>query len=413
MRGRLLLALGACVFVVAAPSASGQIATAGAPATATYIVVFKPGAVASAGVPAAARGLTRAETGTLRFVYQHALKGFAVRASSAEAAALARDSRVAYVEPDQPVHAVGMERQPTWGLDRVDQRDLPLNKMYNYNQTGQGVNAYIIDTGILATHREFTGRVGIGADFVGDGNGTNDCNGHGTHVAGTTGGSAFGVAKQVTLHAVRVLNCGGSGLVSAAIAGVDWVTANHASPAVANMSLISGGSTAMDTAVANSIGSGVTYAVAAGNADADACKYSPARVPAAITVGATTNTDARAEYSDHGSCLDIFAPGSSIKSAWASSNRATMTLSGTSMAAPHVTGAAALYLQTNPDASAAMVTQALINNSTPNKVAGAGTGSPNRLLDSLLDTNLLRPPPIVGTATPFAPLPLQPLEAAR
>ncbi len=225
--------------------------------------------------------------------------------------------------------------------------------------------------------------MGNGADFVGDGQGTNDCNGHGTHVAGTTGGTTYGVAKQVTLHAVRVLNCQGSGSNAGVIAGVDWVTANSPSPAVANMSLGGGASSALDSAVNNSINSGVSYAIAAGNSNANACNYSPARVAAANTVGSTTSTDARSSFSNYGTCLDIFAPGSSITSAWSTSNTATNTISGTSMASPHVAGAIALYLQTNPGASPATVTQALVTNSTPNKVTSPGTGSPNRLLYSL------------------------------
>ena len=240
----------------------------------------------------------------------------------------------------------------------------PLSNSYTYNQTGQGVHAYIIDTGIRATHQEFGGRVTNGADFIGDGNGTNDCNGHGTHVAGTTGGTTYGVAKSVTIHAVRVLGCTGSGSTSGVIAGVDWVTANHASPAVANMSLGGGASTALDNAVTSSVNSGVSYAVAAGNSNANACNSSPARAAAAITVGATTSSDARSSFSNFGTCLDIFAPGSSITSAWSTSNTATNTISGTSMASPHVAGAIALYLQTNPGASGAAVTSALVNNST-------------------------------------------------
>ena len=271
----------------------------------------------------------------------------------------------------------------TWGLDRIDQRDLPLNNTYNYNQTGQGVHAYIIDTGVRATHQQFTGRMGNGFTAVNDGNGTNDCNGHGTHVAGTTGGTTYGVAKQVTLHAVRVLSCSGSGSNAGVIAGVDWVTQNHVKPAVANMSLGGGVSSALDQAVTNSINAGVSYAIAAGNSNANACNSSPARVPSAVTVGATTSTDARSSFSNFGTCLDIFAPGSSITSAWNTSDTATNTINGTSMATPHVAGALALYLQTNPGASAATATAALIANSTPNKVTNPGSGSPNRLLYSI------------------------------
>jgi hypothetical protein len=397
---RLLAMLFVCLAAVAA-SAAGTSQAAKDPAAGSYIVVFKTHAVRAATEPrsqrplvaVAARELARAHGGSLTFVYQHALKGFAVTLAPGDAAALAADSRVAYVEPDQAVHAFPTQTPATWGLDRIDQRDLPLNNTYNYNQTGQSVHAYIIDTGIRATHQQFTGRMGNGADFVGDGQGTNDCNGHGTHVAGTTGGTTYGVAKQVTLHAVRVLNCQGSGTNSGVIAGVDWVRANHGSPAVANMSLGGGVSSALDTAVTNSINSGVSYAIAAGNSNADACNTSPARVAAANTVGATTSTDARASFSNFGTCLDIFAPGNSITSAWNTSDTATNTISGTSMASPHVAGAIALYLQTNPGASPSTVTQALVANSTLNRVTNPGTGSPNRLLYSLFGAPPPPPPP--------------------
>jgi len=400
MKRLLLLALCVCL-AAAASSTAGEVRAAKDPVAGSYIVVFKVDAVrAEAEAPSqrplvatAARELARAHGGTVTFVYQHALKGFAVRLPSDRAGALAASPRVAYIERDQVVHAFPTQTPATWGLDRIDQRDLPLNNTYNYNQTGQGVHAYIVDTGVRGTHQEFTGRMGNGADFVGDGQGTNDCNGHGTHVAGTTGGTTYGVAKQVTVHPVRVLNCQGSGTNAGVIAGVDWVTANRVSPAVANMSLGGGASSALDNAVSNSINSGVSYAVAAGNSNANACNYSPARAAAANTVGATTSSDARSSFSNYGTCLDIFAPGSSITSAWSTSNTATNTISGTSMASPHVAGAIALYLQTNPGASPATVTQALVTNSTPNKVTNPGTGSPNRLLYSLFGGTPPPPPP--------------------
>nr|5WSL_A Chain A, keratinase [Meiothermus taiwanensis WR-220]5WSL_B Chain B, keratinase [Meiothermus taiwanensis WR-220]5WSL_C Chain C, keratinase [Meiothermus taiwanensis WR-220] len=270
----------------------------------------------------------------------------------------------------------------TWGLDRIDQRTLPLSGTFTYSNTGSGVNAYIIDTGIRVSHSEFGGRATAVFDAIGDGQNGNDCNGHGTHVAGTVGGTVYGVAKSVRLYAVRVLNCSGSGSNSGVIAGVDWVRQNARRPAVANMSLGGGASSALDTAVNNAINAGITFALAAGNSNRDACQFSPARVTAGITVGATTSTDARASYSNYGSCLDLFAPGSSITSAWISSDTSTNTISGTSMATPHVAGVAALYLQSNPSASPATVRNAIVGNATSGVVSNAGRRSPNLLLYS-------------------------------
>jgi subtilisin family serine protease len=301
--------------------------------------------------------------------------------------ALSRHADVAYLAEDQEMGIDAVESNATWGLDRIDQRSLPLSTTYAYTGSGAGVTAYIIDTGILYSHNEFGGRAVKGIDEVTAGGSAQDCNGHGTHVSGTVGGATYGVAKSVTLVAVRVLDCSGSGSTSGVIAGVDWVTANHAANSVANMSLGGGASTALDNAVANSIASGVTYGIAAGNGNKagigqNACNYSPARVASAITVGATDKTDTRARFSNFGTCVDIFGPGVGITSSWYTSNTATNTISGTSMATPHVVGVAALYVGGHPGSSPATVRNALVANGTAGVVKSAGTGSPNVLLFS-------------------------------
>ncbi|HEX8721046.1 MAG TPA: S8 family peptidase [Pyrinomonadaceae bacterium] len=352
-----------------------------------YIVVLDEVAAGEHGPASQAQQmadvLSSAYGGRVHSVYKSALSGYAAEMTEDEALALSRDPRVAFVEEDGVMTADTTQSGATWGLDRIDQRDRPLNGTYVYNWTGSGVRAYIIDTGIRTTHTQFGGRAAVSADFVGDGRNGQDCNGHGTHVAGTVGGSTYGVAKSVLLRAVRVLNCQGSGSTSGVISGVDWVTANHVNPAVANMSLGGGASSALDTAVNNSINSGVTYSIAAGNSAVDACTQSPARVGAAITVGSTTSTDARSSFSNFGTCVDIFAPGSSITSAWATSDTATNTISGTSMASPHVCGVTALYLQSHAGSSPATIRNAIVNGSTTGRLTGIGTGSPNRLLYSL------------------------------
>ena len=351
-----------------------------------YIVVFNDWAAGERGRYSAASALADSVAanygGTVERVYQHALNGYAAAMTEEQAQTISDDPRVAFVEEDGEMHAVTTQTGATWGLDRIDQRDRPLNGTYVYNFTGSGVRAYIIDTGIRTTHTQFGGRASAVFDAFG-GNGQ-DCNGHGTHVAGTVGGSTYGVAKSALLRAVRVLNCSGSGSTSGVIAGVDWVRANHIKPAVANMSLGGGASSALDTAVNNAINAGVTFAIAAGNSSTDACTQSPARVAAAITVGSTTSTDARSSFSNFGTCVDIFAPGSSITSAWSTSDTATNTISGTSMASPHVCGVAALYLQAHPGSSPATIRNGIVNGATTNRLTGIGTGSPNRLLYSLL-----------------------------
>ena len=348
-----------------------------------YIVVLDPSFAGSAA--SVAHEHARASNGRVGLVYEHALKGFVLRISPAAAERLAaRDQRIAFVEADAPVEAFATQSPVTWGLDRIDQRNRPLSNSYTYTATGSGVTAYIVDTGIRYTHVDFGGRAVAGFDAFG-GSGS-DCHGHGTHVAGTVGGATYGVAKSVQLVAVRVLSCSGSGTTAGVIAGVDWVTAHHlpGAPAVANMSLGGGASTALDTAVRNSIADGVTYAVAAGNGNSggrqqDACKYSPARVSEALTIGATDSSDRKASWSNYGPCVDWFAPGVSITSAWHTSNTATNTISGTSMATPHTAGVAAQYLQTNPGASPATVRSVLFNDTTKGIVTSSSTTN-NHLL---------------------------------
>jgi serine protease len=359
-----------------------------------YIVVLDDQQVPRAQVRGRTDEIVRRHGGVVLRRFENALRGFSIATSATAAAALARSPGVRYVEQDSVRQIVVTQTGATWGLDRIDQRNRPMDGTYTYDTDASNVSVYIIDTGIRSSHADFGGRVSTaGFTAINDGNGTNDCNGHGTHVAGTVGGTTWGVAKGVTLHAVRVLGCGGSGSTSGVIAGIDWVTANHQRPAVANMSLGGGASTALDDAVRRSIAAGVTYAIAAGNSNANACNSSPARVSQALTVGSSTNADARSSFSNFGTCVDLFAPGSSITSAWSTSNLATRTISGTSMASPHVAGVAALYLAGDPAAAPATVNAAVVNNASLGKLTGVGTGSPNRLLYSRFGAPPVDSPP--------------------
>ena len=336
-----------------------------------YIVVLKDGATADA--------VTKLLGVTPNHVYQSALNGFAANLNGQQLQALRANPSVDYVEEDQVVQSDATQSGATWGLDRIDQSSSTLNGTYIYTSTGAKVHAYIIDTGIRTDHTQFGGRAVSFYDAFG-GNGQ-DCNGHGTHVAGTVGGSLHGVAKGVRLYGVRVLDCNGSGSNTGVIAGIDKVRTGHTKPAVANMSLGGGYSAATNTAVTNLANAGVFVAVAAGNDNGDACNKSPASAPVVTTVGATTNTTARASYSNYGTCVDIYAPGSAITSAWHTSTSATNSISGTSMASPHVAGVAALYKDTYGDASQSTIDTWLKNNATLNVVSGNVGSTPNRLLN--------------------------------
>jgi subtilisin family serine protease len=402
----------------AAPTATVLQAGAAEAISGSYIVVLRPGSVAAAQVTSTSIGLTKRYGGAVRRNYLSAVRGYSATMTAAAARRLAADPAVEYVEQDRVVHLSADQAKPVWGLDRTDQRALPLSSSYAY-RSASNVTAYVLDTGIRVGHSEFGGRARNGWDFIDSDSVANDCNGHGTHVSGTIGGATYGVAKDVALVGVRVLDCGGSGSYSQIIAGVDWVTTHAAKPAVANMSLGGSADKALDDAVKRSIAAGVTYAIAAGNDNTKACNESPARAPAAITVGATDSADKRASFSNYGTCVDIFAPGVRITSASYSSNSGTAIMSGTSMASPHVAGAAALVLGAWPTLTPAKVRDYLVAQATPAVVTDPGTGSPNLLLYTGGITIPAAPDPTVTptptvTATPTAtptPTPTTPAPA--
>ncbi|MFI8363625.1 S8 family serine peptidase [Streptomyces sp. NPDC085612] len=378
--------------------AHGHVRSAADPIPGRYLVVFKEApatpdparATVSRGpapdsdqqaAASAAERTARTHGGTVRTVYSTALRGYAADMTEAQAARVAADPAVSYVQQDG-LHAVSATSQtdPPWGLDRVDQRDLPLDRTYTAARPAADVTVYLVDSGLRTTHAQFRGRASIGVDEVGDGRNGADCTGHGTHVAGTVGGKDFGVAKGVKLVAVRVTDCRDRAATSAIIAAADWITAHAVKPAVVNMSINGGGNSAEDQAIKRSIASGVTWVVSSGNGNTDACNNSPARIGAALVVNNSTADDVRRSDSNFGPCTDLFAPGTSITSAGHQSDTADRRLSGTSMAAPHVTGAAALYLSAHPTATPAEVHSALVGAATTGRVRSAGKGTPNRLL---------------------------------
>lgn len=380
---QMLTVLAASTFALSVAAPAAQSAPAAPEPVSAVIVLLEPGStVDPAGT--AARQLAPLG-GRASKVFDRAVKGYATSLTATQAATLRSNSQVQGVYPDQIVHIATSQPGAPWGLDRTDQRARPVTGTYDYGTTGSGVEAYVIDTGIRTAHADFGGRATTGTDTI-DGGAADDCNGHGTHVAGTIGGTTYGVAKQASLVAVRVLDCQGSGATSGIISGIDWVVADHQAgqPAVANLSLGGATNAPLDAAIQSMVNDGISVSVAAGNETQDACKVSPARTASAITVGASDANDAAATFSNWGTCVDLFAPGVNVLSSSNGSDSATATLSGTSMASPHVAGAAARYLQASPGATPAQVEAGLKAASTKDIVTGTSGGGSKSLLCTLL-----------------------------
>jgi subtilisin family serine protease len=390
--------------VASAATAAASSAADGDVIADEYIVTFRDDV---ADAPGLARQMAAQHGASLRFTYSAAIRGFAAHMSARAAEAIRRNPMVHAVEADMVARVTDVQQPAPWNLDRIDQRTLPIDRSYTYPATGAGVNVYIIDSGIRTTHAELGGRAFGAFTVINDGRGTGDCSSHGTHVAGIVGGTQFGVAKAAKLFAVRVFGCTGVGATSGVIAGVDWVTRNRSLPAVATMSLSGSKSESLNLAVQNSIKAGVVYAVAAGNGAADACGDSPASTPEAITVGASSNSDGISGYSNFGPCVDVFAPGDAIRSAYITDDTSTVLKGGTSMATPHAAGVAALYLSVNPGATPAQVSEAIVAGATTGVLKNATSGSPNRVLF----TGVLTMPPAtavpapVDSAAPPTPVP--------
>lgn len=384
-----------------------------------YIVVLSEGSADGTLTAQSSGGLIQ-ELGldpqgiTIQNIYTQALNGFSAKISAQNLQALRTDKRVKYIEQDSVQHASATQTGATWGLDRIDQTSLPLDRTYTYANTGSSVTAYIVDTGININHTDFGGRAVWGTNTTGDGQNI-DCAGHGTHVAGTVGSNTWGVAKGVKLVAVKVLNCGGSGSLSGILNGLNWVASNKTGPSVVNMSLGGGYSSTENSAIANLVSKGITVVVAAGNENQDACNVSPASAPSALTVGATMPSDRRPDYNDWGyapdgspqgsnwgTCLDLFAPGHNITSTLNTGTTGTQTMGGTSMASPHVAGAAALVLAANPGYTPSQVSAAILNNTVSGKVTNAGTGSPNKMLYTGFIGGTVDPTPIPLPGTNYS-----------